>query len=244
MPSLHYVVLCSLVLKRPILVTSRDPLETIDRLNKITSFWPLINTQVTSEETINGISFFPLSRITLEDQRVLYRNIRGTKYPLILVIMDGSLLDKKLQTQLLFDYYDDIESSLVTTYKLDNSLGQIRETVNNITITTEVKTYIYDLIVQLRYSRFIKGGLPTYLLFDLTDFIKFKAFILKKTFVTPTLVKTCFKQVLPLRLNLIEPEEDPTLMYGSNPVLIQQLVEAIDVHDVIDIAIANVKPPI
>jgi MoxR-like ATPase len=225
------------------LITSENPTVTIKRLQEITSYWHSINTQITFKETPNGISFCCLSDINPEEQRQLFRQIQQRKYPLILVIMDESLLDKKLQTQLLFDYYDNIEAPVITSFRLDD-LEELRERVNSTVITTEVKTYIYDLVIELRYSRFVKGGLPTYLLFDLRDFIKFKARILKKSFVTPVLVKECFKQVLSLRLRLIEPEEDLTLMYGSNPALINQLVKVINVNDVLDIAISHVKPPI
>lgn len=68
--------------------------------------------------------------------------------------------------------------------------------------------------------------------------------MLNMGFVTPVMVKKCFKIILPLRLHLIEPEDDPSLLYGSNLALVKQLVNIINVNDVIDIAIANVKPPI
>lgn len=249
MVELQDVTLCSIVLERPILVTSSDPHATVKKILKILQGWP-INSQVTPVPTDGGASVFSLMNMTLENQRSLYKEVRKQKYPLVLVSSTDFQLDKKLETLLLLNYRDnnnnninDLSNPSVKPFKFTN-LEEIKARVKNITITTEVITYIYDLIIEVRYSRFIKGGIPTYIISDLTDFIKFKAFTLKIGFVTPVLVKTCFKIMLPLRLHLIEPSEDPSLLYGSNPILVRQLVNVIDVNDVIDIAIANVKPPI
>lgn len=244
MVSLQHVALCALVLERPVLVTSTDPHTTVKRVQKILQGWP-VNSQVTPITTANGASVFSLLDMSLENQRTLYRELRKQKYPLVLVSSPESELDTKLETLLLFNYKDEL-NDLPQPSELFRftSLEAIRKSVRQVTITTEMKTYIYDLIVEVRYSRFIKGGIPTYIIADLTDFIRFKAFILEMTFVTPAIVKTCFKIVLPLRLHLIDPEDDPSLLYGSNPTLVQQLIRAIDANDVIDIAISNVRPPI
>lgn len=242
---LQDVALCSLVLERPLLVTSNDPRATVKRILKIFQGWP-INSQVTPTPTENGGSVFSLMNMTMENQRSLYKEVRKHKYPLILVSSTDFELDKKLETLLLLNYRDDINESFkspVKPFKFTD-LNEIKEHIRNITITTEITTYIYDLIVEVRYSRFIKGGIPTYIISDLTDFIRFKSFMLNMGFVTPVMVKKCFKIILPLRLHLIEPEDDPSLLYGSNLALVKQLVNIINVNDVIDIAIANVKPPI
>lgn len=241
---LQHVALCALVLERPVLVTSTDPHTTVKRVQKILQGWP-VSSQVTPISTANGASVFSLLEMSMDNQRTLYHEIRKHKYPLILVSSPDSELDTKLETLLLFNYRDEVGDLPQPSEPFKfTSLDAIKERVRQVTITTEMKTYIYDLIVEVRYSRFIKGGIPTYIITDLTDFIRFKAFILEMKFVTPAIVKACFKIVLPLRLHLIEPEDDPSLLYGSNPALVQQLVRAIDANDVIDIAISNVRPPI
>lgn len=241
---LQEVSLCALVLGRPILVTSADPHATVKRVQKILQGWP-VNSQVTPISTENGASVFSLMGMSLDNQRKLYKELRKHKYPLILVSSPNFQLDKKLETLLLFNYRDNVNEPAQPQKPFKfTSLDKVKERVRHVTITTEMKTYIYDLIVEIRYSRFIKGGIPTYLISDLTNVIQFKAFMLDMPYVTPAMVKTCFKIVLPLHLHLIDPEDDPSLLYGSNPALVQQLVKIIDVHDVIDIAISNVRPPI
>lgn len=242
---LQDVSLCSLVLQRPLLVTSNDPHATVKRILKILQGWP-INSQVTPIPTDGGASVFSLMNLSIENQRSLYKEVRKHKYPLILVSSTDFELDKKLESLLLLNYRDDINESSILPVKpfRFTDLNEIKERVQNITITTEITTYIYDLIVEIRYSRFIKGGIPTYIISDLTDFIRFKTFMINMGYVTPIMVKKCFRIILPLRLHLIEPDDDPSLLYGSNLALVKQLVNTINVNDVIDIAIANVKPPI
>lgn len=245
---LEDVAFCCVALERPILVTSIDPHASVHRILKILREWP-ISSQITAVPTENGASVFSLMDLTMENQRSLYREIRKHKYPLILISSTNFELDKKLETLLLFNYRDNVDEETASSSSSYNpfkslTLSEIKEKIRSITITTEVKTYIYDLIVEVRYSRFIKGGLPTYILSDLTDFVRFKAYMLNMTYVTPAIVKRCFKIILPLRLHLIEKEDDPTYLYGSNPALVQQLINVLDVNDVIDIAISNVRPPI
>lgn len=235
MITLEDVVLCTWTLERPILVTSKDPDKTIARIQKISG-----NTEITYKPS-DGISVYNLMLLNMEKQINLYTEIRKGKYPLILVTEDFHV-QRKLRTQLLLNYFDKLETS-INAMEIDD-INKIRKQVKNLAMTGEIKTYIYDLIVELRYSRFVKGGIPTYLIFDVRDFIKFWAFTHHQKFVTPILVKECFRIVLPMRVELIQAEEEPSLMYGSDLTLVSQLIQSMNVHDVIEIAISNVIPPI
>lgn len=235
MITLKDAVLCAWALERPILITSSDPDATITRIQSIS-----VDISITYKPT-NHISVYNLMLLNMDKQKQLYSQIRRKKYPLVLVTEDTGI-QRNLRTQLLFSHKDDLKNE-ISKLEVDD-INTIRGHVRNTTMIGEIKTYIYDLIVELRYSRFVKGGIPTYLIFDVTDFIKFWTYIRGMKFVTPLMVKECFRIVLPLRIQLIQAEEDPSLMYGSNLALIGQLVQIINVHDVVDIAISNVTPPI
>lgn len=235
MITLQDVVLCTWTLKRPVLVTSKDPDKTIARIQKISE-----NISVTSKPS-DGISVYNLMLLNMEKQLNLYTEIRKGRYSLILVTEDFHV-QRKLQTQLLLNYFDKLDTT-VEAMKIDD-IDKIRKQVKELPMTGEIKTYIYDLIVELRYSRFVKGGIPTYLIFDVKDFIKFWAFTRHQKFVTPILVKECFRIVLPIRIQLIQPKEEPSLMYGSDLSLASQLIQSMNVHDIIEIAISKVTPPI
>lgn len=238
--SLSDVAFCSLVLRRPVLITSDSPEKTSRRLKQAQEKW-----KQESPDT-NDCGSLPVAILTSfapGAQRNLYTQLKKEKYPLLLVMPEHSPVDSKLQSQLLFEYRDDVDTEIGKAFQIDN-LKYTRNQVKNITIIPEVRTYIYDLVVELRYSRFVKGGVPTYILFDLMEFIRFRAYLMGMAFVTPLIVKESFKFVLPLRVKLVVPEEDPTLIYGSSPTLVNQLVNGINVHDVIEISVVNVKPPI
>lgn len=235
MITLNDVILCTWILERPILVTSKNPDKTIARIQSIVG-----NTTITHKPS-HGISVYNLMLLNIDKQKSLYTEIRKGKYPLILVTEDLHV-QRKLRTQLLLNYVDKLDTE-VTPLKLDD-INIMREKVMNLTMMAEIKIYIYDLIVELRYSRYVKGGIPTNVIFDVRDFIKFWAYIQGKQFITPVVVKDCFRIVLPMRIQLVQAEEDPSLMYGTNMSLASQLVQCINVHDVIDIAISKVIPPI
>lgn len=243
--NLSDAILCTIVLDYPILLISDNPELSVERLCQLLKTWP-IESQISCNRTDNGVSIFPLGDIDIQEQRSLYKEIRKQKYPLILVSSSNFQMDKKLKSLILFEYVDSDDIKLLPTPSdlIFDGLNAIKQKVQDITITTQLQTYIYDLVVELRYSRFIKNGLATYLITDLTNFIKFRTYTLGMTFVTPLIVKQSFKITLPLHLHLISAEDDPTLMYGSNLKLIKQLVNVINVDDVIEIAISNVIPPL
>lgn len=239
---LHDTTLCCMVLKRPVLVVSKHIDASLSRLrNVLNTLDQTIDNGGTDEKRKSGIEVIKL--FDIENQKNFANSIRKNKYPLIVVMREEDKLEHKLQIQFLLRYYHDIERGSRMSWP-DKDLHVIKEKVNHISIHTEVQTYVYDLIVQLRYSRFIKGGIPTPFLFELIELVKFWAYVQDKTFVTPLMVKECFRKALPHRLTLLEAEEEPTLLYGSNPVLVNQLVHAIDVFDVLDIELSKVRPPI
>lgn len=240
---LNDAILASLLLLKPVLVTSENPSRSLQRVTEILGKWPGIQPNITFEPTHAGLSVFTIDDSDLTEQLKIHKAIRRHEYPLILFRKKNAYLSDKLKSHILFELEDDITKA-TPEILMNGSIVAAREKVSKVTITTEVQTYIYDLVVELRYSRFIRGGIPTYILFDLMAFVKFWAFRLGKQFVTPLISKACLRIVLPLRIHLITPEEDPTLMYGSDLTLVTQLVNAISVQDAIDIAITKVRPPI
>lgn len=241
--NLNDAVLASLMLLKPVLVTSNSPQQSMDRICGILSMWPGLQPSITFAPSTSGFSLFIIENSDINDQLTIYKTIRRNKYPLILLRTEDSYLCDKLKSQILFEFQDDITKTF-PILNWTSSLEEKRIEMSKVMVTTEVQTYIYDLVVELRYSRFIKGGIPSYVLFDLMSFVKFWAFTSGMKFATPLICKECMKIVLPLRIHLITPEEDPTLIYGSDITLVTQLIGAITVEDAIDIAIAKVRPPI
>lgn len=243
-------ILASLVLNRPILVSTIDSNYVTKKLNSCLKTWPDINDcQITTNKTTNGISIYQLDKISIENQKLLFKNIRNDTYPLILVFNSNLnlnfYLDKTLKKILLFNYTVEINDLLeVPTLLKNTQLSKIKSNMNNINIVTEVKTYIYDLIVEIRYSRFIESGIPTSIMKDLINFIKFKTLLLNMNYVTPLIVKNCVKVQLPLHLKLITANDDPSILYGTKPELTNQLLQVLNVDDIIDIAISNIIPPL
>lgn len=240
--TLELAVLCSYVLQKPIMILSEDISRSLQRVNHIIESWnvSLVESYIKVNDKISY--WIENGGDTNSD---MCKHIRRDKYPLILFKDINSAKDITISRQMMITIRDDINLTINGEIGLDIiNLDDIRDKISNITLTIEVRAYIYDIIVELRYSRFVKGGLPTYILFNLIEFIKFWAFINDRTYITPRIVKTCCQIILPECLNLTLVEEDPTLMYGSEIKLINQLNKIINNEDIVEIALLKVKPPI
>lgn len=252
MQTVEETILCSLIYCRPVLITSLNLEVILQQLYESLQRWN-ISVKIGTDKVENGICLMSLNRLSNNDQISLYSKMRKIKYPIVLIGTPGIHIHKNLKKLIYFEHKmeRDNEGQEIQLLELAKpnelelyDVNEIREMINNITITTQVKTYIYDLIVEVRYSRFIESGVPTYVITDLTNFSKFKTFMLGMAFVTPLTVKKCCKFVLPLHVKLTSSRYEPSLLYGSKLELIQQLISVITPEDVIEIATNNVIPPL
>lgn len=183
-----------------------------------------------------GMIPIDISLIGLEEQKVIFSTIRPSPSQYLLYYTE--LAKVKMYRRL---------KSLILLHVDDNSLyGDINmptKDISSVLVVSSIKTYVYDLIVQLRYNRFIHTGVPTYLLDMLQKYSRYLAICNGIEYVVPEMVQTAFRDVIPFQIRdllINDASEEMTMLYGSDAKLINQVREIINEYDVMTIVLDQV----
>lgn len=178
-----------------------------------------------------------ITNIGLEEQKVIFETIRASpsQYLLYYTEIPTSKMYKRLKSLVLLQIKDNFN------YPDINSSEQ--EDISSVLIVSSIKTYIHDLIIQLRYNRFIHTGVPTYLLEMMHNYVKYLAMRQNIDYVLPTMVETAFKQIIPFQIKdllITDASEDLTMLYGSDEKLVNEVRAIIDEYDVMMVVLTQV----
>ncbi|GME77349.1 unnamed protein product [Ambrosiozyma monospora] len=91
----------------------------------------------------------------------------------------------------------------------------------------------------------VTGGIPTFLIESMHSFLKVYAAINNYDYVIPEMVKVAAKKLLPLHINILsDPNDEPTLLYGSDVRLVGQVINKWNEELVVEDIVNNVQPPV
>ncbi|ODV59137.1 Mtc2p ASCRUDRAFT_77235 [Ascoidea rubescens DSM 1968] len=132
--------------------------------------------------------------------------------------------------------------------KLSANVKQIlsfRSQIPSIEMISEIKRYIFDIIIFTRNHRVVNGGIPTRVIAQFETMVKSLCIYYNYSFVIPSIVKLAARKLLPLKIHLLSDiNHEPTLQYGSDSILLQSMLEKWDVDKVIQDVLRNVQTPI
>ncbi|KAK3680042.1 hypothetical protein LTR78_000419 [Recurvomyces mirabilis] len=123
-------------------------------------------------------------------------------------------------------------------------LRTLQEQTVNVRLTGEVDAYLHNIVIFLRQSRYVNGGVTAAATRHLRAVAKALAPLHGLDYVPPSLVTLAAKKVYPHRLILATAETERTLRYGSDPDAIREVLRGITVEDVIEEVIAGVDTPL
>ncbi|OWB83905.1 hypothetical protein B5S33_g2541 [[Candida] boidinii] len=127
----------------------------------------------------------------------------------------------------------------------NQQIKKLRILKEKININPDISRYIYDIMIFARMHRMVSGGLPTYIRRDLEAFVTYLAAVNGYQYIIPKMVVLACQKLLPLKLRLVSiPEEELTLMYGSDIRLIREVLPKWNADLVVKDVIDNVQPPI
>ncbi|KAK5119099.1 hypothetical protein LTR62_000310 [Meristemomyces frigidus] len=111
-------------------------------------------------------------------------------------------------------------------------------------LTGEVDAYLHNIVIFMRQSRYINGGVTAAATRHLRAIAKALAPLHGLDYVPPSLVTLAARKVYPHRLVLATAETERTLQWGSDPDAVSEVLRGVTVEDVIEDVIASVDTPL
>lgn len=140
-------------------------------------------------------------------------------------------------------YHLEAEDDTIDLEKI-RSFKALGDTINNVIIVPEMKRYIYDIIIFVRTHRCVNTGLPGSAIPEMQLLSKALCVLFNKGFVIPSIVKLAARKLLPLKIRMIRPEHEPSLQWGSDPELVNELMKRMTPQLVVEDILRKVSPPV
>ncbi|KAK9455404.1 hypothetical protein V1511DRAFT_500355 [Dipodascopsis uninucleata] len=95
---------------------------------------------------------------------------------------------------------------------------------NNVSISSDVRRYIHDIIVHLRMHRAVRGGVSARASKDFETLIKSLCPLHGISFATPSLVVIATRKTYAHRIIIPPADDERSTMYGSDPEALKQMM--------------------
>lgn len=138
-------------------------------------------------------------------------------------------------------------------------MEKLRELSAAVTISSEIRRYLQDVVVFLRLERGVAGGVSPHatLLFEklakwdqtpnmilFADLERCLAPLHGLSFVTPSLVALAARKVYRHRIRIALPEKERSIQYGSDIEAVQEILEGLTADTVIETVLETVGCPV
>ncbi|KAL3474126.1 hypothetical protein BJX99DRAFT_260684 [Aspergillus californicus] len=104
-------------------------------------------------------------------------------------------------------------------------LNRIQHTGKRVRVTAELVRYQQDIVVFLRLSRAVAGGISARSNIQFTKLAKLLAVMHGIDYLTPSIVALAAKKVFRHRIVVAKPEDDRSLQYGSDLAAVARVLE-------------------
>ncbi|KAK3113377.1 hypothetical protein LTR53_009367 [Teratosphaeriaceae sp. CCFEE 6253] len=110
---------------------------------------------------------------------------------------------------------------------------------DEVRLTAEVDAYLHNVVVFMRQSRSVKSGVTATATRHLRAVAKALALLHGLDYVPPSLVTLAIKKVYPHRVILATAETERTLLWGSDPAAVKEMLRGVTVEDVLEDVIGS-----
>ncbi|OOQ85502.1 hypothetical protein PEBR_24961 [Penicillium brasilianum] len=125
----------------------------------------------------------------------------------------------------------------------ETMMDKLREAGEAVTTSAEVVRYMQDIVVFLRLSRAVGGGISAKANFQLARFAKFLAPLHGIDYLTPSIVALAARKVFRHRITVTAPGQDRSLQYGSDMLAVSHVLADVTPDSILD-GILELEPPI
>ncbi len=123
-------------------------------------------------------------------------------------------------------------------------IDEVRELAHGVHLTPELAAYLHNIVVFMRNSRYVAGGVTATATRQLRAIAKVLAPLHGLDYVPPSLVALAAHKIYPHRLKLATAQTERSLQWGSDPEAVRLLLSGITVEWVINDVLASVETPL
>ncbi|KAI9928106.1 hypothetical protein ASPWEDRAFT_170896 [Aspergillus wentii DTO 134E9] len=121
-------------------------------------------------------------------------------------------------------------------------LDRFRETTDSVTFSADVFRYQQDIVIFLRLSRAVAGGISAKVNSHFTQFSKLLASLHGLDYLTPSIVALAARKVFRHQIIVARPEDDRSLEYGSDYEAVSQVLIHVNPETILDSVLALEAP--
>ena len=143
-----------------------------------------------------------------------------------------------------FVYLNEMAPKNVLPSFSDLELKELRTLADEAQMTPEIAAYLHNIVVFMRNSRYINGGVTATATRQLRVIAKVLAPLHGLNYVPPSLVSLACHKIYPHRLKLATAQTERSLQWGSDPRAVARLLEGMTVERAIDDVLASVETPL
>ncbi|KAJ5527442.1 hypothetical protein N7513_011601 [Penicillium frequentans] len=122
-------------------------------------------------------------------------------------------------------------------------IEKFREASNSVTISAEVVRYIQDIVVFLRLSRAVAGGVSARANSQFSQLGRFLTPLHGIDYLTPSIVALAARKVFRHRIVVASPGDDRSLQYGSNLAAVSRVLVDVTPDSILD-GVLELEPPL
>ncbi|CAG8414164.1 unnamed protein product [Penicillium salamii] len=122
-------------------------------------------------------------------------------------------------------------------------MDQLRESSLSVSTSAEIARYIQDIVVFLRLSRAVSGGVSAKANIEFSQFAQLLAPLHGIDFLTPSIVALAARKIFRHRIIITTPGEDRSLQYGSNIHAVSHVLSEVTADSILDGVLA-LEPPL
>ncbi|USW50104.1 hypothetical protein Slin15195_G034230 [Septoria linicola] len=123
-------------------------------------------------------------------------------------------------------------------------IKRLTELTQGVEMTAEIAQYLHNVVVFMRNCRYIKAGVTATATRQLRILATALAPLHGLDYVPPSLITLAARKIYAHRLVLATPENEKSLLWGSDRRAIKQLLAGVTVEDVIEDVLASVDMPL
>lgn len=136
------------------------------------------------------------------------------------------------------------ESPQKSRHVSKEAIDKIRAMGEATAMTPEVRRYLQDIVTFLRIERGVDGAITPRATTQFVALAKFLAPLHGINFVTPTLVALAARKIYPHRITIATTTRERSMQYGSDFAAVEELMEGLTPHEVIEAVLNTVQCPV
>lgn len=125
-----------------------------------------------------------------------------------------------------------------------DDVKNLRTMAEGVRLTGEIAAYLHNIVVFIRSSRYVKGGVTAAATRHLRALAMALAPLHGLDYVSPSLISLATRKVYPHRLILATAETERSLQWGSDPQAVHEMLEGMTADDVIEDVLGSVETPL